>query len=140
MRREDPRELLKRVTGSAFKAVAGEEEVSITYVPGEAEMRGEGVRLPMPSRQMSRTEITRIRGGSDSLALRMRYHDEAQHQKFNPVGEEARQIFDAVEQARVEALGSRRMAGVAKNLTARVEERCRIKGYSEITEIGRAHV
>ena len=94
MKREDPRELLKRVTGSAFKAVAGAEEVSITYVPGDAEMRGEGVRLPMPSRQLNRNEIMRIRGGADSLALRLRYHDTEQHQKFNPAGEEARQIFE----------------------------------------------
>src|SRR5262245_20212035 len=101
-------------------------------------MRGEGVRLPMPSRQLNRGEIMRIRGGADSLALRLRYHDAEQHQKFVPAGEEARQIFDSVEQARVEALGARRMAGVAANLTARVEERCRIKGFSEITDQAQA--
>ena len=43
-------------------------------------------------------------------------------------------MFDAVEQARVEALGSRRMAGVASNLEAMLDEQYRRQGYERITE------
>jgi cobaltochelatase CobT len=134
LRPEDPRDLVKRVTGATVKAVAGKSELTITYGPGDAEMRGETLRLTMPSRQMNRAEVMRIRGGADALALQLRYHDSAQHRRNMPIGDEARQVFDLVEQARVEALGARRMTGVSDNLQARLEERCRAKGFSEITE------
>jgi cobaltochelatase CobT len=134
LRPEDPRDLVKRVTGAAVKAISGESELTITYAPGDAEMRGETLRLTMPSRQMNLAEVMRIRGGADALALRLRYHDSAQHRRHMPAGDEARQIFDLVEQARVEALGARRMTGVSDNLQARLEEHCRAKDFSEITE------
>ena len=38
-------------------------------------------------------------------------------------GQDARAVFDAVEQARVEALGARRMSGVGRNLAAMLEDR-----------------
>jgi cobaltochelatase CobT len=62
------------------------------------------------------------------------YHDDALHAKRRPQGEAARAIFEGVEQARVEALGTRRMAGVAVNLAAMLEERYRRQGYAHITE------
>ena len=57
-----------------------------------------------------REEAAQLRGAADSVALRLRYHDDAVHSKRVPSGPLARAVFDAVEQARVEALGSRRMA------------------------------
>jgi cobaltochelatase CobT len=46
----------------------------------------------------------------------------------------ARAVFEAVEQARVEALGARRMAGVAANLAAMLDEQYRRQGFERITE------
>ena len=46
----------------------------------------------------------------------------------------ARAVFEAVEQARVEALGARRMTGVAGNLAAMLDEQYRRQGFERITE------
>jgi cobaltochelatase CobT len=68
------------------------------------------------------------------VALRLRYHDDAVHSKRVPGSPLARAVFDAVEQARVEALGARRMAGVATNLAAMLDEQYRRQGFERITE------
>ena len=52
----------------------------------------------------------------------------------SPAAEQARAVFEAVEQARVEAIGARRMAGVADNLAAMLDERFHRGQFGEITE------
>ena len=47
-------------------------------------------------------------------------------------GEGTRAIFEAVEQVRVEALGARRMAGVADNLSALWRQRSDQRGHARI--------
>ena len=83
---------------------------------------------------MNRAALTKLRGVSDALALRLRYHDEKVHQKLMPRGAEARAVFEAIEQVRCESLGAQRMAGVAENLGALLDERCRAKGFAGVTE------
>src|SRR5690349_24276605 len=51
-----------------------------------------------------------------------------------PGNPQARGVFEAVEQARVEAIGSRRMAGVARNLTAMLDDHFHRGKYDEITD------
>src|SRR6185437_10965359 len=91
-------------------------------------------RLPLPARDLSDAEAGPVRGAADAMALKLRYHDTAVHAKRAPMGETARAIFEGVEQARVEALGTRRMAGVASNLAAMLEERYRRQGYEHMIE------
>ena len=92
------------------------------------------MRLPNPPRDLPVEEAAQLRGAADSVALRLRYHDDAVHSKRVPGSPLARAVFEAVEQARVEALGSRRMAGVAANLEAMLEEQYRRQGFERITE------
>jgi cobaltochelatase CobT len=68
------------------------------------------------------------------MALRIKYHDDGVDHRRRPTGETARAIFDAVEQARVESLGARRMAGVAQNISAMLDERYRKQGYERLSE------
>ncbi|HKW55021.1 MAG TPA: cobaltochelatase subunit CobT, partial [Stellaceae bacterium] len=75
-----------------------------------------------------------VRGAADAAALKLRYHDAALHTKRLPSGETARAIFEGAEQARVEALGARRMSGVASNLAAMLDERYRRQGYEHLGE------
>src|SRR6201995_4544073 len=51
-----------------------------------------------------------------------------------PGNPQARGVFEAIEQARVEAIGSRRMSGVAKNLTAMLDDHFHRGKYDEITD------
>ncbi len=91
-------------------------------------------RLPEPARKMSKRDAAVVRGHADSIALKIACHDPKVHRKLMPGNPQARGVFDAVEQARVEAIGSRRMTGVAKNLTAMLDDHFHRGKYDEITD------
>ena len=131
---ENTPDLVKRVTAAALKALSGRQEVSVQFGHGGASVDEETVLLPAPAPLVNMAAMTKLRGVSDSLALRLRYHDEAIHHKNLPSGAEARAVFEAVEQVRCESLGARRLTGVADNLGALLEERCRAKGFAGVTE------
>jgi len=113
-----PVEVFKRSTTAALRAIAEREDVTVTYGPEPPGLAGPRARLPMPPRDLSQQEASLVRGAADALALRLRYHDAQLHTRRLPQNEVARAIFEGVEQARVEALGARRMSGVAANLAA----------------------
>ena len=56
------------------------------------------------------------------------------HRRLLPQTPQARAVFDAVEQARVEAIGASRMDGVAQNLDAMLEDRFQHARFGEIRE------
>jgi cobaltochelatase CobT len=133
-RKEAPAEPFKRVLGLCVRAIAGDGEVQVNYAPGKPEIDGKLVQLPEPSRVPSRKEIAVIRGWADSLALTAACHDVKLHARLAPKAGPARAVFEAVERARIEALGANRMPGMASNLTARVEDQYGHGRYAEITE------
>src|SRR6266700_3598874 len=104
---ESPAEIFKRSTAATVRAIAERDDVQITYGADPASASGARVKLPTPGREISHEEAAQYRGAADAVALRLRYHDEAVHQRRMPAGETARAVYDAVEQARVEALGAR---------------------------------
>jgi len=133
-RKESPAEPFKRVLGMAVRAIAGDGEVQVSYAPGKPEIDGKLVQLPEPSRAPSVKEIAVVRGWADSLALTAACHDPKLHARLSPKSGPARAVFEAVERARIEALGANRMPGMAANLTARVEDQYGHGRYAEITE------
>ncbi|MFQ5985355.1 MAG: cobaltochelatase subunit CobT [Alphaproteobacteria bacterium] len=131
---ENPVDTFKRAVTATTRAIAGAPELSVTFGGEGPMLRGLEARLPQPSRELDPAEASELRGAADAIALRLRYHDDHVHARRKPRGQTARAIFEAVEQARLEALGARRMEGVAANLAAALEERCRAQGYDRITE------
>ena len=129
-----PTENFKRATSATLRAIAERDDVTVGFGPEAAGVSGSRVRLPNPPRDLPADEAAQLRGAADSVALRLRYHDEAVHSKRVPASPLARAVFDAVEQARVEALGARRMVGVGENLAAMLEARYRRQGFDRITE------
>ena len=121
-RKEAPSEPLKRVLGPAMRAIAGEEDLDVSFGPGRAEISGHAVQLPEPPRAPNAKDIAVVRGWADSVALSLGCHDNKVHKRIAPPPGAARTVFEAAERARVEALGANRMAGMAKNLTARLED------------------
>ena len=79
---------------------------------------------------MNAREAARIRGEADRIALRLAHHDEAQHFRLRPSDSRAAQVFEAVEQARIEAIGSNALGGVRENLTAALEQRLERQGLT----------
>jgi cobaltochelatase CobT len=131
---ESPTEIFKRATAATLRAIAERDDVQVGFGPEPPGLSGVRVKLPNPARDLPPEEAAQLRGAADSLALRLRYHDDAVHSRRAPHAALARAVFEAVEQARVEALGARRMPGVAANLAAMLEEQYRRQGYERITE------
>src|ERR1700746_1034806 len=129
-----PTEIFKRATAATLRAIAERDDVTVGFGPEPAGARGARARLPNPPRDLPAEETAQLRGAADSMALRLRYHDDAVHSRRAPGSPLARAVFEAVEQARVEALGARRMTGVAGNLAAMLDEQYRRQGFERITE------
>ena len=121
-RKEAPTEPLKRAIGLTVRAIAGQHDIDIAFAPGPPEFSPKHVLLPEPSRVPSQREIAVIRGWADSFALTAGCHDVKLHNRLAPASGPARHVFEAAERARVEALGANRMPGMARNLTARIED------------------
>ncbi|GJE01781.1 cobaltochelatase subunit CobT [Methylobacterium isbiliense] len=134
-KREPAAEPLKRSLAGTLRAIARKPEIEVTFASDRPALTADKARLPEPPRKLGAQEVAILRGHADSMALRLACHDAAVHRRLAPEGAPARAVFDAVEQARVEAIGSRRMAGVASNLTAMLEDRYHRGGkYEDITD------
>jgi len=133
-KKESPAEPFKRVLGFTVRAIAGDDEVQVNYAAGRPEIQGKTVQLPEPSRVPSEREIAVIRGWADSLALTAAGHDDRLHRRLAPPAGPARQVFEAVERARIEALGANRMAGMSANLTAKTEDQYAHGRFAKVTE------
>jgi cobaltochelatase CobT len=132
--KEAPTEPFKRAVGVCVRAIAGKNDIEVAFAAERPGLAGNKVRLPEPPRRLNEREAAIVRGHADSIALRLACHDPAVHRKLVPGGQQARAVFEAVEQARVEAIGSRRMGGVAKNLAAMLDDRFHRGKYEEITD------
>ena len=126
-------EEFKRATASTLRALSGETEVQVAFQPGPPSLAGKRARLPLPTRTLVPAELVRLRGAADSLALRLRHHDDAVHAARSPAPRQAKAVYDALEQARVEVVGARHMSGVTANLSARLAEECEAEGYDRMT-------
>jgi cobaltochelatase CobT len=132
MNPETPAEPFKRAVASAVRSLAGEPGLEVNFSAEPAVLKGMKARLPLPSRNLPPSEVAVVRGQGDAFALRLAYHDTALHARFRPRTADAAAVFEAAEQARVEAIGARNMAGVAANLSAQLEARLRASGISKM--------
>jgi cobaltochelatase CobT len=132
--KEAPTEPFKRAVSVCTRAIAGKSDLEVSFAAERPGLAGGKARLPEPPRRLNEREAAIVRGHADSIALRLACHDPSVHRKLVPGGQQARAVFEAVEQARVEAIGSRRMGGVAKNLTAMLDDRFHRGKYDEITD------
>ena len=126
-------EEFKRATAGALRAIAQVPEVQVAYQPGPSGLAGKRARLPLPTRALPPSEMAKLRGAADAIALKLRHHDEGVHAARTPAKREAREVFDALEDVRVEVVGSQHMSGVAANLRARLSEQCEAEGYDRMT-------
>ena len=134
MKADSAAEPFKRAVASAVRSLAGEPGLEVNFSAEPSELQGMKARLPLPSRSLPASEVSIVRGQGDSFALRLAYHDNALHARLAPKSADAAAVFDAAEQARVEAIGARNMAGVAVNLSAQLEARLRASGIAKVRE------
>src|SRR5271154_7193241 len=122
--KEAPTEPFKRAVTACLKAIAKAPELEVTFAAERPGLAPGKARLPEPARKMTKRDAAIVRGHADSIALKIACHDPKVHRKLMPGNP----------QARVEAIGARRMSGVAKNLTAMLDDHFHRGKYDEITD------
>src|SRR5258705_9920989 len=132
--KEAPNEPFKRAVTGCLRAIAKKPELEVTFASERPGLAPGKARLPEPARKMTRRDAAIVRGHADSIALKLACHDPKVHRKLMPGNPQARGVFEAVEQARGQALGSRRMAGGAKKLTAMLDDHFHRGKFDEITD------
>ena len=125
MAEQSPLDTLRSVLAGTARAMAHEPELELSFTTDAPSASLKQLRVPMPGRNLPHEQVAEARGFADSFALRERHHDTKLHARGAPADANARSVFDAIEQARVEALGSRAMAGVRANLACALEMRLR---------------
>ena len=135
---DNPADPFKKALAEATKVLADDPELSVSYSVDPPGLSNDAVRLPQVSRRMTRDEVLLARGTADALALRHKFHNAEIAARYVPNGQLARDIYDAMEVARVEALGARFMPGTASNIDAKINNDCMRKGYEQITEMTQA--
>ncbi len=122
---ETPLDRFKAVLGGTARALADEAEVELAFTADVPVQSGKHIKVPMPPRALPPEQVAEARGFADGFALRLRLHDAALHARGAPAEPVARAVFDAIETARVEALGSRGYQGIGNNLAQALEMRMR---------------
>ena len=135
---DNPADPFKKALAEATKVMADDPNLTVSYSVDPPGMTADTVRLPQVSRRMTLEEVLLARGTADAFALRHKFHDEAVAAKYAPQGQMARDLFDAMENARVEAVGARYMPGTAGNIDAKIANEARRKGYDQITQASEA--
>ncbi|MGE3691880.1 MAG: cobaltochelatase subunit CobT [Novosphingobium sp.] len=120
---DSPLDRFKSVLTGAARAIAHEPELEVTWTADQPSQSGTALRVPMPGRSLPRGQAMEARGFADSMALKLRHHNEALHSRQAPMEPAARACYDAIEQVRYEALGSKNYQGMRGNLDAAMNVR-----------------
>ena len=125
MAETSPIEDFRQAVAATMRALGHAPDMELAYTADKPGCFGDQARVPQPARALPAEQVAEVRGWADSFALRRRFHDARLHGTDQPESALARDIWNAVEQARFEALGAAEMAGVARNLDRMTEMRVR---------------
>jgi cobaltochelatase CobT len=131
---ESPVEPFKRALAHAARSLAEQPDLEVVFSNEGPALYANRAVLPHPPRDLPPREAARIRGMADQMALWLSHHDKAAHAKFKPAAPDAGEAFEAIEKARVEAIGSNAMGGVKANLTAALEAALEKRGLTRPVE------
>jgi cobaltochelatase CobT len=133
-------DIIKRALTDATRSISEDSEVEVLYGNERAVLSGKKIKLTEPTNMLSREELSILRGNADLLALKVKNHNDEIYSKHKPRGRQAQQIYNAIEEARIEALGSINMPGSASNLNARNESNYKNSNLNNITRRDEAPV
>ncbi|GAB1380397.1 cobaltochelatase subunit CobT [Pararhodobacter sp.] len=129
---DNPADPFKKALTEATRTLADDAELAVSFTVDPPGMSKDTMRLPQVTRRMTRDEVLLARGTADGFALKRRFHDEGVHGRYMPQGQMARDLYEAMETARCEAVGARHMPGTASNIDARIAHEADRKGYAQI--------
>jgi len=121
---KDPaQERVEIATQGCLRTLAADSKLAVHFAQGEEGLEGEVAQLLLPEPLPPGEALAAQRGRADALACRKLAHDEALHQRLAPSSEAGRELYNALEQIRVEIVGSQGFEGIAGNLDSALNER-----------------
>jgi cobaltochelatase CobT len=135
---EAPTEPFKRALAHAARSLAEQPDLEVVFSAEGPSLTGHRAVLPPPPRDLPPKEAARIRGLADQMALRLAHHDDAAHTRLRPRSAEGSAVFEAIEQARTDAIGANALGGVRANLAAALEGEVERKGLNRMEARARA--
>ena len=126
-----PIDNFKRALAASTKAISGEPELEVSFGGDVAGIVRDQVMLPSLPPAPKPHLVAKARGEADALALRLALHDKDIHSGNMPQSGPARQVFEAMEQARIEALGGQHLSGLGDNLMAALDARAQRRGFDK---------
>jgi cobaltochelatase CobT len=119
----NPLEDFRQALAAGMRALGRHPEFELSYTADRPTCHGDQARIPQPPRALTAEQAAEARGWADSFALRSRLHDARAHAAVDIGPGLPRDMLNAAEQARIEAVGGRDMAGVALNLRRMLDTR-----------------
>jgi len=135
---DNPADPFKKALAEATKVLAEDSELNVTFTVDPPGLTNDQVRLPQVSRRMTKAEVLLARGTADAYAMRLKYHNESTAARYAPQGQMARDLYEAMETARCEAMGARAMPGTASNIDAKIANEAERKGYASLQQASEA--
>lgn len=135
---DNPAEPFKKALTETTKALANDAELNVAFSVDPPGLTNDTARLPQVTRRMTKEEVLLARGTADAYALKLRFHNQATHNRYVPQGQMARDMYEAMETARCEAMGARAMPGTAGNIDAKIQSEAIRLGFDQITETSNA--
>ncbi len=132
---DNPADPFKKALGEATKAMANTPDMTVSYTVDPSGVTNDSMRLPQVTRRLSKAEVLHARGTADAMALRLRFHNEVTHARYAPQGDTARGLYESLETARCEAVGSRAMPGTSGNINAVLEQAAIKSGYDQANSL-----
>ncbi|MBU2135730.1 MAG: cobaltochelatase subunit CobT, partial [Alphaproteobacteria bacterium] len=129
---ESPVEPFKRALANAARSLAESPDLEIVFSGEGPQLQGNRAILPHPPRDLGPDDAARLRGIADQMALRLAHHDEGAHAKGRPQSAQGGPIYDAIEQARTQAIGANALGGVRENLRAALDQAWAKKPFNPI--------
>jgi cobaltochelatase CobT len=129
---DNPADPFKKALAEATKVMADDPDLTVSYSVDPPGMTADTIRLPQISRRLTRDEVLIARGTADAFALRRKHHNVEIYAKYSPTGQMARDLYEAMENARCEAVGARDMPGTLGNIDAKIANEADRKGYGQI--------
>ncbi len=151
LKNDDILEEFKKSLSITIKSIGKNKDLEINFIKENPSTDGNSINLTEPKFESFQKNLTYIRAEADAMALGFRLHSKDIHQHYIASNALSNEIFNVVEQSRIEAQGSKIFKGIKSNITTKhlydlnknnktnkkinIAEAFRYVSYSELMEI-----
>ena len=96
-------ELFKKSLIATIKSIGKSDEIEVNFVQDSPSVDGKIINITEPNHRLIKEKLNYIRAQADSIALEFRLHEKKIHQSYISQNEITNDIFNAIEQSRIEA-------------------------------------